>query len=192
MSFPRGPGSKDGRSYEVCHSWHPHKDISSGFRDQIAYFKKLGFFFLINENPGREVAWNMGGTKLCGARTMNGEKRANVLLLEGGMPWLHGESTVGYPSLMWQTFQRCTRPYKGDLHAEGFELGFKVTKADDSSKSQSEKQTASLVASSYSREEALSLQCIRALLWLSLNGVRASWVMGAFLQNECTEVKMQA
>lgn len=48
--------------------------------------------------------------------------------------------------------------------SEGFELVYKVTKTDDSSKSQSEKQTASLVASSYSWEEALSLQCIRARL----------------------------
>ena len=63
----------------------PHKDISSGLRDQIAYFKRLGFFSLINGNPGREVAWHMGGTKLCGARTMDADKRVNVLLLEGGM-----------------------------------------------------------------------------------------------------------
>lgn len=33
-----------------------------------------------------------------------------------GCTWLLGDSTMGYPSLRWQTFQRCTRPYKGDLH----------------------------------------------------------------------------
>lgn len=45
------------------------------------------------------------------------EKRGQMCFFwREGCPWLHGDSTMGYPSLMWQTFQRCTRPYKGDLH----------------------------------------------------------------------------
>lgn len=52
----------------------------------------------------------MGGTKLCGARTMDGDKRVNVLLLEGGMHVTTWRQHHGLPFVKVTDFPKVHSP----------------------------------------------------------------------------------
>lgn len=143
MSFPCGPASKDGSSYEVCCSCCPQNDLSSGLRDQIAYTKSLAFFSLISKNTERDVTWHMGDTKPCEDRTMDGERRVNVFLLEGGKPMDTDKQHHGLTFVKMTYFLMVHSPLQRRLAClEGLELVYRVRKTNDSSKPHSKQQAA--------------------------------------------------